>query len=171
MKRFFLLAFVLVVFGTGSVLAEYKHTSPWAGVELSAFDLIQDGYRLISAEWPGPNIEVMYFQKKDRVYRCWTDYKLAVNHGCEELSKPSDKNLAKKVLKMLATAQENYYAKNDTYTSDLEALWLLEGFELPPKVDLKITHADKLSWRGVAFHRNNPKKKFTYDSAELGLQD
>ncbi len=171
MKRCFLLALALILLTTGSAFADLsKHTNPWEDVELNAFDLIQDGYRLVSVVWPAPNIEGMYFQKKDRVYRCFTFLGSDLTPNCAILINIPKPVLAIVALKLLATAQENYYADNDIYTFDLEALEQI-GFFFSDKVGIKITRADKNSWRGIAFFIEFPEVEYVYDSEKGGLQD
>jgi len=73
---------------------------------------------------------------------------------------------AKSALKNLATAQENYYATENTYTSTRVNL---TGWTVEPSISLGITAAGLTSWAATAKHTSSDNT-FTYDSSAGGLQ-
>lgn len=73
---------------------------------------------------------------------------------------------AKSALKNLATAQENYYATNNSYTSDSSKM---PGWTSGENVDVTITGSNLTGWSATASHTSSANK-FTYDSTLGGLQ-
>jgi len=73
---------------------------------------------------------------------------------------------AKSALKNLATAQENYYAENNTYTATRGNL---TGWTVEPEVVVSITGANTTAWSATASHTSSDNT-FTYNSASGGLQ-
>ncbi|MEE9437001.1 MAG: prepilin-type N-terminal cleavage/methylation domain-containing protein [Candidatus Adiutricales bacterium] len=73
---------------------------------------------------------------------------------------------AKSALKNLATAQENYYATENTYTATRANL---VGWTVEPQIAVAIIGADLTGWSGTASHTSSANT-FTYDSAAGGIQ-
>jgi len=76
---------------------------------------------------------------------------------------------AKSGLKNLATAQENYYATENTYTAIRSNLVATGGWTVEPQVTVSITGANLTGWSATASH-NSSANTFTYDSTAGGLQ-
>ncbi len=74
---------------------------------------------------------------------------------------------AKSALKNLATAEENYYEENNTYTPDLSDL--AASYQEDPAIRVYILSADNRKWKAVARHVGS-RKDFVYDSNNGGLQ-
>ena len=75
---------------------------------------------------------------------------------------------AKSALKNVATAQEDYYQQNDTYTAVIADL--AGSFSPEPAVTLTIdAGADSDSWSATAFHVASTNT-WTYSSSQGGLQ-
>ena len=74
---------------------------------------------------------------------------------------------AKSALKNLATAQENYYAEYNTYSSTLAALstW----FTPETTISIGFGGGNATAWSATAKH-NSSANTFTYDSSAGGLQ-
>lgn len=72
---------------------------------------------------------------------------------------------AKSALKNLATAQENYYATENTYTADRT---FLDGWTVESNVTVVITGSNLTGWSATASH-NSSGNTFTYDSTAGGL--
>ncbi|MEW6264425.1 MAG: prepilin-type N-terminal cleavage/methylation domain-containing protein [Thermodesulfobacteriota bacterium] len=79
--------------------------------------------------------------------------------------KRAQDSAAKSSLKNLATAQENYYAQNNTYTATRANL---TGWTVETTVTVAIAAADTTSWSATAKH-NSSTSTFTYASARGGL--
>ena len=73
---------------------------------------------------------------------------------------------AKSALKNLATAQEDYYAQNDTYATGLAQI---TGFTPETTLTVTILHADNDNWSGTASHHSSTND-FSYDSGAGGLK-
>ncbi len=73
---------------------------------------------------------------------------------------------AKSALKNLATAQENYYATENTYTATRGNL---TGWTVESNVTVAISGANLTGWSATASH-NSSANTFTYDSTAGGLQ-
>ena len=80
--------------------------------------------------------------------------------------KKAQDSAAKSALKNLATAQENYYVSNNSYTA---ARGNLTGWTVEPEVTLAITAGTTTYWTGPASH-NSSDNTFTYDSRAGGIQ-
>ena len=75
---------------------------------------------------------------------------------------------AKSALKNVATAQEDYYQQNDTYTSAIADL--AGSFSPEPSVNLTLAGTNlTTSWSATAFHTAS-SNTWTYSSSEGGLQ-
>ncbi|MBW2147131.1 MAG: prepilin-type N-terminal cleavage/methylation domain-containing protein [Deltaproteobacteria bacterium] len=73
---------------------------------------------------------------------------------------------AKSALKNLAAAQQNYYAENNTYTSDRTKL---TGWTVNPEVEVSMTGATATFWSATARHINSDFT-FIYVSSAGGIQ-
>ena len=73
---------------------------------------------------------------------------------------------AKSALKNLATAQEDYYVKNDFYATG----YAQTGFSPEDSIVISVTAADITSWEANASHISSTNV-FTYASARGGLLD
>ncbi|MBW2622799.1 MAG: prepilin-type N-terminal cleavage/methylation domain-containing protein [Deltaproteobacteria bacterium] len=73
---------------------------------------------------------------------------------------------AKSALKNLATAQENYYATENTYTATRGNL---SGWTVESNVAVTIAGANLTGWSATASHTSSANT-FTYDSTAGGLQ-
>jgi hypothetical protein len=75
----------------------------WRPVELSLFDLVQSGHRIIAvtSDHSGPDkdgtytSDTFFLQKEREVYRCWQEYVtnskekwMIMNAGCKRLVQP-----------------------------------------------------------------------------------
>ena len=80
--------------------------------------------------------------------------------------KRAQDSAAKSALKNMATAQENYYVQENTYTNQRA---LLTGWTVEPVVTVTILAADATSWSATAQHTSSTDV-FTYASARGGLQ-
>ncbi len=81
-------------------------------------------------------------------------------------SKRMQDSAAKSALKSLAIAQQNYYAENNIYTSDLTKL---KGWTAEPEVKVSITGADDTAWSATASHISS-SFTFIYVSSAGGIQ-
>jgi type IV pilus assembly protein PilA len=80
--------------------------------------------------------------------------------------KKAQDSAAKSALKNLATAQENYYATENTYTMTRANL---VGWTVEPTVVVHITASGVTSWVADASHTSSDNT-FTYDSSAGGIQ-
>ncbi len=184
MKRFFFvvltLVFFLVSFSSVAAEEDYVFADPWQNSDVSAFDLIKDGYRLVGVQAPPLSAaEILYLQKKDVLYRCAT-YKSKgpeVEHSCKQLVKSdkfvsfaSAKYMAIKTLMDMAIAQEDYYQKHKSYSSSLEKL-IKAGLIISKNVRVEIAYGHDVSWKASAWHGAYYPEIYVYDSGKGGLQD
>ena len=61
-------------------------------------------------------------------------------------------------LRMLVTAQERYFAANQTYSNDLAALRGASDYDPGPNVTVTVTAASREGWSATARHRLLPGK-------------
>ncbi|MBU2549416.1 MAG: prepilin-type N-terminal cleavage/methylation domain-containing protein [Proteobacteria bacterium] len=74
---------------------------------------------------------------------------------------------AKSSLKNLATAQENYYAENNTYTATLGNL--TAWFSPESTISLAVSGGSTTKWSATSQHKSS-SNVFTYDSEKGGIQ-
>jgi hypothetical protein len=78
----------------GVYASDAKYGTPWIATDTNLNSLIKEGYTIVGSsltvvELSGNVIEVIYLQKKEKLYRCFTtESKGKTGHMCEYLTEP-----------------------------------------------------------------------------------
>jgi len=99
-SSFFILVLAAFLFTLMSISYVYagdsSYKSPWVETDMNLAKLIKKGYRIVGttvdfggARDPKVNMEVIYLQKKEKLYRCTSRYiNKGIKHECKSLVEP-----------------------------------------------------------------------------------